>query len=115
MVDLSIRMGYNVADVETNECLDNNGGCWQDKVANLTACKVGLKTYWLLRCLCCYLLKTCPTNWPISYGSTDTSFSHNNGMEGEVVGSRPTGCMCNLPTQTVLFHLCIVFVLSVPS
>ncbi|KAL7236456.1 hypothetical protein ACSBR1_019698 [Camellia fascicularis] len=27
------------ADVETNECLDNNGGCWQDKAANITACK----------------------------------------------------------------------------
>lgn len=26
-------------DIETNECLDGNGGCWQDKVANVTACK----------------------------------------------------------------------------
>ncbi|MBA0671887.1 hypothetical protein Goklo_029515 [Gossypium klotzschianum] len=22
-----------------NECLENNGGCWQDKTANLTACR----------------------------------------------------------------------------
>ncbi|KAL2986929.1 hypothetical protein AAZX31_11G001500 [Glycine max] len=27
------------SDVETNECLTNNGGCWQDKAANITACK----------------------------------------------------------------------------
>ncbi|KAI8532667.1 hypothetical protein RHMOL_Rhmol11G0231300 [Rhododendron molle] len=26
-------------EVETNECLNNNGGCWQDKAANVTACK----------------------------------------------------------------------------
>lgn len=26
-------------DVETNECLENNGGCWQDKAANITACQ----------------------------------------------------------------------------
>uniref|UniRef100_A0A2P2MBE1 Uncharacterized protein MANES_09G118400 n=1 Tax=Rhizophora mucronata TaxID=61149 RepID=A0A2P2MBE1_RHIMU len=26
-------------DIETNECLKNNGGCWQDKAANITACK----------------------------------------------------------------------------
>lgn len=26
-------------DIETNECLENNGGCWRDKAANLTACR----------------------------------------------------------------------------
>ncbi|KAG6640325.1 vacuolar-sorting receptor 1-like [Carya illinoinensis] len=26
-------------DIETNECLSNNGGCWQDKATNITACK----------------------------------------------------------------------------
>ncbi|XWS09511.1 hypothetical protein CRYUN_Cryun40dG0090800 [Craigia yunnanensis] len=26
-------------DIETNECLENNGGCWLDQTANITACK----------------------------------------------------------------------------
>ncbi|XP_010516663.1 PREDICTED: vacuolar-sorting receptor 5-like [Camelina sativa] len=26
-------------DIETNECLEANGGCWQDKISNITACK----------------------------------------------------------------------------
>ncbi|XP_042022526.1 vacuolar-sorting receptor 1-like [Salvia splendens] len=26
-------------DMETNECLQNNGGCWQDDSANFTACR----------------------------------------------------------------------------
>lgn len=27
------------SDIETNECLTNNGGCWQNQKANITACK----------------------------------------------------------------------------
>lgn len=26
-------------DIETNECLENNGGCWRDSHSNITACK----------------------------------------------------------------------------
>jgi len=26
--------------METNECLENNGGCWKEKSSNITACKV---------------------------------------------------------------------------
>ncbi|GMH26386.1 hypothetical protein Nepgr_028229 [Nepenthes gracilis] len=26
-------------DIETNECLENNGGCWEDKAVNITACR----------------------------------------------------------------------------
>ncbi|KAJ0241623.1 Vacuolar-sorting receptor 1 [Hirschfeldia incana] len=26
-------------DLNTNECLENNGGCWQDKASNITACR----------------------------------------------------------------------------
>lgn len=31
--------------------------------------------------------------------SIGSSSSHNNSMEGEVVGSRPTGCVYNLPIK----------------
>jgi hypothetical protein len=34
---------------------------------------------------------------PMSYSSIGTSISHNNGMKGEVLGSRPTRSMFNLP------------------
>jgi hypothetical protein len=26
-------------EIQTNECLESNGGCWQDKTNNFTACK----------------------------------------------------------------------------
>ncbi|KAL2330570.1 hypothetical protein Fmac_018151 [Flemingia macrophylla] len=26
-------------ELETNECLENNGGCWKDKTSNITACR----------------------------------------------------------------------------
>ncbi|KAL1545385.1 Vacuolar-sorting receptor 2 [Salvia divinorum] len=26
-------------DIQTNECLTNNGGCWQDTISNITACR----------------------------------------------------------------------------
>lgn len=31
------------SDVETNECMDKNGGCWQDVSNNITACKVPIQ------------------------------------------------------------------------
>ncbi len=35
----------------------------------------------------------------MSYSSTNTSSSHSNGMEGEVVSSRPTRCVSSLPIK----------------
>ena len=37
-----------------------------------------------------------PILLPICYSSIGTSSSHNNGMEGEVLGLRIIECMCNL-------------------
>lgn len=37
---LSYSLFVVFTDIETNECLEYNGGCWQDKAANITACKV---------------------------------------------------------------------------
>ncbi|MBA0636960.1 hypothetical protein Godav_029139 [Gossypium davidsonii] len=38
-------------DVETNECLENNGGCWQDRAANLTICRQEfVNVSWLMAC-----------------------------------------------------------------
>jgi len=31
-------------EVQTNECFENNGGCWLDKANNVTACKVHFLT-----------------------------------------------------------------------
>lgn len=33
------------------------------------------------------------------FSSTSTSFSHDNWLEGENLGSRSTGCMCYLPVK----------------
>ena len=37
---LRALFSWDYADVETNECLENNGGCWRDKASNVTACRV---------------------------------------------------------------------------
>lgn len=31
---------HSLADMETDECLHNNGGCWRDDKTNITACRV---------------------------------------------------------------------------
>ena len=40
---------------------------------------------------------------PMSYNSIAASFSHNNGMEGEVVDSRPTIACVTLPIKKYIF------------
>jgi hypothetical protein len=48
-------------DIKPNECLVNNGVCWQDKAANIIACKVlpvvliislSLSEFWINRYFC---------------------------------------------------------------
>ena len=41
----SLFVGWvSFVDIETNECLEHNGGCWLDKATNVSACKVHF--YW---------------------------------------------------------------------
>ena len=46
-----VNLFHFMPDIETNECLDNNGGCWQDKSANVTACKVLMMSVGKFSCL----------------------------------------------------------------
>ena len=52
----------------------------------------------------------------MSYSSTGTSFFHNNWLEGEVVGSKPITCMCNLPIKKEIHDLildaCLFYLLK---
>jgi hypothetical protein len=40
---LSFSPWFILSELETNECLERNGGCWQDKQFNTTACKARQK------------------------------------------------------------------------
>jgi hypothetical protein len=42
---------------------------------------------------------------PMSYSSIGISISHNNGMKGEVLGSRPTRSMFNLPIIYIYIYI----------
>ncbi|MCL7029408.1 hypothetical protein MKW94_024015 [Papaver nudicaule] len=39
-------------DIQTNECLVNNGKCWQDKAANVTACKFSFLIFSFYKFIC---------------------------------------------------------------
>lgn len=34
-----LTLTADTTDLETNQCLENNGGCWSDPKSNITACK----------------------------------------------------------------------------
>ena len=48
---------------------------------------------------------------PMSSCSNGASSFHNNGMEGEVVGSKPFGCVLKLPIKKKSF-IVLVLVLA---
>jgi hypothetical protein len=31
--------------METDQCLEDNGGCWRDEMTNITACKVPISSF----------------------------------------------------------------------
>ena len=60
----------------------------------------------------------CVTLWPISSGSNSTCSSV--WVEGEVLGSKPSNCTCNLPIKknwcgTLWWNLTINSILLIPS
>jgi hypothetical protein len=48
----------------------------------------------------------------MSDSSTGTSVSHNNGMEGGIMGSRPIRCMCNQEKKKKKKKLNLIFKLT---
>lgn len=38
----------HITDMETDQCLKNNGGCWRDDKTNVTACKVPIISKFLV-------------------------------------------------------------------
>ena len=45
---------------------------------------------------------------PMSYSSIGASSSHANGMEDEVIDSRPTRCVCNLQIIKFTYKIIII-------
>jgi hypothetical protein len=40
-----LLLTFILPDIETNECTEHNGGCWQDIKSNITACKVYIQNF----------------------------------------------------------------------
>lgn len=88
----------SAADIETNECLRRNGGCWRDEATNVTACR---DTYRGRVC-------ECPVVNGVRYegdGYTDCQAVgpgrcalNNGGCWSETIGSH-TFSACSVRTQ----------------
>ena len=50
---------------------------------------------------------------PMSYSSIGTSSSHANGMEDEVIDSRPTRCVCNLQIIKFTYKKIIIIIIII--
>jgi hypothetical protein len=65
-------------DMETNECLHNNGGCWKDANLNITACKVNAIQLSRLQL---------QISWPMLFPNWSTSFNCYLTSFGSLIGS----------------------------
>jgi hypothetical protein len=43
--DHKIRFVSAIPDMETDQCFEDNGGCWRDEKTNITACKVPISSF----------------------------------------------------------------------